>query len=1389
MTPMAKPNEIPVALVCYNRPWHTAQVLKALMRHDVRNLYVFCDAPRHPADAEPVGRVRELIRAIRWTRPHVVLQEANQGLARSVVGAVNTVLAEHEQLILLEDDCVPKRHFFEFMHACLTTYRDQTRVFGINGYTVPIPPTLLAGYPYDAYFYPRIGSWGWATWRRAWRHYDTDLGRLYRRCVEAGVDLMQGGADIPENVQAFLGGRARDSWTLQWVLAVYLQGGCYIYPTVSQIRNIGFDGSGVHFGSSRSKFDYEARDHPVRRLPRQVFLQPELVAHYNEYFGGSGRPMAPTPPRPAEASEAGWRRAIVHINTHDVAGGAAKVAWRLAEAQRQAGHEARLLVGTKNSDGPHVETFAIEPDMQQRVQAAREGLLDYHLRGSDRLCDHPLVKAADVLHLHNLHGHYFNPFSLPELSQARPTVWTLHDMFAITGHCAYSLRCPRWQTGCESCPQLDLQYALPVDSSARLLRDKKAIYERSRLWVVTPSKWLYDFVKKSVLRDHPLELIYNGVDTRVFSPREVRAARARFGLPQDRLCVGAAANGGTMANSWKGGPYTHAVVEALHAAGIDCVFVHIGGQAEMNDPRWFNLGPIRDEGLLAEAYSALDVFLYTPLADNCPLVVLEAMACGVPVVSFATGGVPELVRSGRDGYITGYRDVEMTVQAMRRVLGDAALRRGMGDSARQNVLERFDHGQTAAAYERLYERVLEEVRSGPRSAAVSAVRTPAVAKARPMQSAGARAPAAGGQQTAEGGGPEPDVSLVVCTKNRAEVLDAMLQSLKTAAQGISCEVIVVDGASTDRTREVLARHGITRAYDEATHLGPGRHGWPVLYNFGFGKARGRYAMYASDDIVFEREGITRAVRYLDSLPSVVAGGILFYKNVYARPDWDKFGIDFTHGQRLLMNYGLVRRDCFNAVGGLDESYAFYCADADLCLKLYEAGKQLVPLPGCLVVHHNVLDAQKQANAQTSRADISKFFTKWEGVIPTGEPAPRRLLWFSEMAELYALPATLPSISAAIEPYWNALAQYEYQQYAAAHESFQQAMAGGLNHELVHRCAAQAARAAGAAVPAPAVQRSVVGAAQTSSAGRAPSSSQDPPAKPVWETAGSTVVVSEDRRQKPSPAPRRDSIQRRPHGPRQTPLAALSDNRTYPQVCLQASLDDRAFSTFRRNPLYTRILEHVTREQGAQYLEIIARDPELMRRMDDFRENDLYGGPTTCDYPGVGAFSPTTLRYIKVLLDLKRHFKTLDGLRIGEIGVGYGGQCRIINAFFAPKSYGLVDIRPALNLAQRYLDHFILRSTLRFLTMNELEAGDYDLVISNYAFTELSRPLQDIYLERIIRRSGRGYITYNEITPPECRSYKADELTRMIPGSRAFPEEPLTHPKNCIIVWGTDLDST
>lgn len=251
--------------------------------------------------------------------------------------------------------------------------------------------------------------------------------------------------------------------------------------------------------------------------------------------------------------------------------------------------------------------------------------------------------------------------------------------------------------------------------------------------------------------------------------------------------------------------------------------------------------------------------------------------------------------------------------------------------------------------------------------------------------------------------------------------------------------------------------------------------------------------------------------------------------------------------------------------------------------------------------------------------------------------------------------------------------------------------------------------------------------------------------------------------------------------------SITDERRYLDVCERASREDAAFSTFRSHPDYVPVLEHVTPEQGQAYLDLIrSRQPDLAERwLGGLEAADRVGGPVTFGYEGVGHVSPTSLRYTKVLADLVSLFGDLSGMRIAEIGVGYGGQCRIICDHFDVAAYTLVDLDAPLRLATRYLSEFPVTPRAEARTMRELDPeARYDLVISNYAFSELSRDVQDEYVRRVIGRSAAGYLTVNFVSAAHgIRSYTRTELLDLAPGIVIRAEEPQTHPENVILTWG------
>jgi hypothetical protein len=250
----------------------------------------------------------------------------------------------------------------------------------------------------------------------------------------------------------------------------------------------------------------------------------------------------------------------------------------------------------------------------------------------------------------------------------------------------------------------------------------------------------------------------------------------------------------------------------------------------------------------------------------------------------------------------------------------------------------------------------------------------------------------------------------------------------------------------------------------------------------------------------------------------------------------------------------------------------------------------------------------------------------------------------------------------------------------------------------------------------------------------------------------------------------------------------SDNGTYVSFVEAAVQKYSVFKRFRRNRHYRQILEHVSREDGASYLQKVKLDsPEFLKKIVDFKENDLIGSPITYSYDDVGVISPTTLRYMKVASDLSIFFGKNIGQRIAEIGIGYGGQLLVNDRTFNFKEYDLFDLDPVLKLTSKYLECHILNCSYRTLTINQSSGEtDYDLIISNYAFSELPAQLQMTYIKKVISKSKRGYLTMNSGLKDSIfkeNKLSLEELKKLLPPFEIFPESPLTAPNNFIIVWG------
>jgi len=409
---------------------------------------------------------------------------------------------------------------------------------------------------------------------------------------------------------------------------------------------------------------------------------------------------------------------LLLVNTAAVGGGAERITRTLLDGLAARGVETRLAVGDERSADPRVVPLHANPHLYLRHRwyasgphrtwqsllrrcDRRLGLEDFRFPYTRHLLG--IAGASpDVVLCRNLHGGWFDLRALVALSRRVPVIWLLADCWPFTGHCAYPLGCPRWEPGCHDCPHLDLPPALPVDGTRRNWRRKRRIYRRSRLHVASPSRWLLERARRSVLAPaiHEARVIPHGTDLATFTPGDRTAARRVLGIAEDAFVMAFVANGG-VANPYKDAATLRRALLGLAPKGRP-VELHVVGRSG-DDERW---GPVRvrhlpfevSRGALAARYRAADVLVHPVLEEAFGNVVVEALACGTPVVASAAGGIPELFRDGEHGFLIPPADPGAFAAALTRLRERPLLARQLGKQAASHARKHFDESDMLSRY-------------------------------------------------------------------------------------------------------------------------------------------------------------------------------------------------------------------------------------------------------------------------------------------------------------------------------------------------------------------------------------------------------------------------------------------------------------------------------------------------------------------------------------------------------------------------------------------------------------------------------------------------------------------------------------------------------------------
>jgi len=318
-------------------------------------------------------------------------------------------------------------------------------------------------------------------------------------------------------------------------------------------------------------------------------------------------------------------------------------------------------------------------------------------------------KVAEIVHYHLIHTGFFNLLALPILTRLKPSVWTLHDPWAMTGHCIHPLNgCTRWKTGCGKCPDLNIPLKISFDNTKFIWKLKKFIFSKSKIHIVVASKWMLDMVRESpLMRNFPVSLIPLGIDLSVFRKSDSYLAKHRFGIDSQTLVISFRA----VNSEFKGLNYIKSALNNLNVDKKICLLT-FNEKGLMDEFRGrfqiVDLGWVDDELLLAQAYNAADIFLMPSIAESFGMMAVEAMACAKPIIVFDKTALSEITFAPQGAIAVPQGDAELLRGAIERLINDPVERGRLGQRAEKIAIENYSFIEHARKIHELYKQMLNK---------------------------------------------------------------------------------------------------------------------------------------------------------------------------------------------------------------------------------------------------------------------------------------------------------------------------------------------------------------------------------------------------------------------------------------------------------------------------------------------------------------------------------------------------------------------------------------------------------------------------------------------------------------------------------------------------------
>ncbi len=403
---------------------------------------------------------------------------------------------------------------------------------------------------------------------------------------------------------------------------------------------------------------------------------------------------------------------VLQINAVSNYGSTGIIVENIADVSLSQGWQPYIACGERYSRPSKYNRYVISNKFQNYCAAVYTLLTDRHgfyLNNSTK----KFIKwidsiNPDVIHLHNIHSYYLNIEILFQyLSQTnKPVIWTLHDCWAFTGHCSHFIRknCEKWKTECYACP---LTHAFPkslfFDRSRNNFRDKNRIFNSiPNLYITTVSHWLKDCVKQSFLKQHPIEVIYNGINTKIFRTVSAEKLRVKYNLHNKFVLIG-------VSTCWCTAKGLNDYIKLREQLSDDFAIVLIGMTSSqinnITNTGIIAVGRTSNVEELIEWYSLADVVMNLSYAETFGLPIVEGFSCGTPGIVYNDTALPELIL-GKTGYIVPPGDIQAVVEALYSLKSIG--KSHYGEVCRKRAVSIYDKNTNYLKYIDLYNKVLSK---------------------------------------------------------------------------------------------------------------------------------------------------------------------------------------------------------------------------------------------------------------------------------------------------------------------------------------------------------------------------------------------------------------------------------------------------------------------------------------------------------------------------------------------------------------------------------------------------------------------------------------------------------------------------------------------------------